>query len=50
MILHAFLVTDWDDDPANATPDEHDALGWFTADELGGPRLVDQTYPAWPPR
>jgi NADH pyrophosphatase NudC (nudix superfamily) len=47
VILHGFLVTNWDGDPANAAPEEHDALAWFTADELDGLRLVDQTYSPW---
>lgn len=32
--MHAFLVTGWSGEPANLAPDEHDALGWFTASEL----------------
>jgi hypothetical protein len=49
VILHGFLVTNWDGDPVNAEAEEHDALGWFTAGELGGLRLVDHTYSAWLP-
>jgi 8-oxo-dGTP pyrophosphatase MutT (NUDIX family) len=49
VILHGFLVTNWAGDPVNAEPEEHDALGWFTADELGGLRLVDQLYSEWLP-
>lgn len=49
VTLHGFLVTNWDGDPVNAEPEEHDTIGWFTPDELGGLRLVDQTYSAWLP-
>jgi 8-oxo-dGTP pyrophosphatase MutT (NUDIX family) len=48
-VLHGFLVTEWDGDLINAAPDEHDALAWFTADQLGGLRLADHAYAEWLP-
>lgn len=35
------LVSGWRGEPRNAAPDEHDEIGWFTADELGALRLAD---------
>ncbi len=29
-----FAVTAWSGEPVNAAPDEHRAIGWFSADEL----------------
>lgn len=31
---HGFRVDSWIGEPTNAAPDEHDGLGWFTADEI----------------
>jgi 8-oxo-dGTP pyrophosphatase MutT (NUDIX family) len=36
--LSAWLVRDWHGTPVNAAPDEHDAIDWFTVEEL--PALV----------
>jgi 8-oxo-dGTP pyrophosphatase MutT (NUDIX family) len=49
VVLRGFLVTDWDGDPINAAPEEHDALAWFTANELAAHRLADESYAAWLP-
>ncbi|MGN7246291.1 NUDIX domain-containing protein [Janibacter anophelis] len=38
--LHAFVVEAWEGTPANLEPDEHDAIGWFGADEVPGLRLA----------
>ena len=32
--VHAFLVTQWDGEPVNAAPEEHDGLRWFWPSEL----------------
>ena len=32
--MHAFLVTQWDGEPVNAAPEEHDDLGWFRPSDL----------------
>jgi 8-oxo-dGTP diphosphatase len=34
LALSSFLVTGWRGEPANAEPDEHDDLAWFSADEI----------------
>lgn len=39
--LYAFLVTDWEGEPRNAAPDEHDDLRWFEPTELADLRLAD---------
>jgi len=49
FVPHAFLVTGWVGRPTNAAPDEHDALGWFTGDDLARLRLVDPHYYDWLP-
>ena len=41
--VHAFLVTQWDGEPVNSAPDEHDDLRWFSPSELAG--LNWQTRP-----
>lgn len=30
---HVFAAHRWDGEPANLSPEEHDALGWFTPEE-----------------
>ena len=49
VIMHGFLITSWHGHPVNAAPDEHDALAWFSTDELNGLHLADDTYSAWLP-
>lgn len=39
--VHAFLVTEWDGEPVNSAPDEHDDLRWFSPSELAGLKLAD---------
>ncbi|MFG1880529.1 hypothetical protein [Micromonospora sp. NPDC049102] len=39
-----WLVEAWHGSPVNAAPDEHDAIGWFTEDELGGLCLAHDSY------
>ncbi len=39
--MHAFLVTRWDGEPANAAPEEHDDLRWFRPGELSDLKLAD---------
>lgn len=38
--LHAFVVEAWEGTPVNLEPDEHDAIGWFGADEVAALRLA----------
>lgn len=41
---HLFVVHSWDGEVVNAAPEEHDDLGWFTADELSSLVLADRRY------
>jgi 8-oxo-dGTP diphosphatase len=34
----------WTGTAANVAPDEHDAIAWFAADELGGVRFAHDSY------
>lgn len=36
-ILSAWLVREWQGEPANAAPEEHDDIGWFGLGELPPP-------------
>ncbi len=36
-LLSAWLVSDWQGDPANVAPEEHDDIGWFGLEELPPP-------------
>ncbi len=38
--VHAFLVTHWDGEPANAAPEEHDELRWFRPTDVADLRLA----------
>lgn len=42
--LSLWVVRSWHGHVANYAPDEHDALGWFAADELATIELVDPRY------
>jgi 8-oxo-dGTP diphosphatase len=37
-------VTDWHGTPANLVPEEHDAIAWFTAEELTTLELAHDSY------
>ena len=37
VLFTARLLSEWHGTPANAAPEEHDALGWFSLDELPPP-------------
>lgn len=41
LTTYAWLVTRWTGEVANLEPDEHDAVAWFTLDELKGLDLAD---------
>ena len=47
IAAHAFLTRRWIGQPVNAEPDEHDAVGWFTAAELPRLRLAQPSYLQW---
>ncbi len=36
----------WEGEPVNAAPDEHDDMGWFTADEVDGLTVAIPEVPA----
>ncbi len=41
--MSAFVVTDWQGEPSNTAPDEHDDLAWFTANEIADLQLAHPT-------
>ncbi len=43
--VRLFLVTQWDGDPCNLLPDEHDAVAWFTLDDAVRLSLAHAEYP-----
>lgn len=43
--VHLFLVSQWDGEPRNLLPDEHDAVAWFTADDAAKLTLAHAEYP-----
>jgi 8-oxo-dGTP diphosphatase len=43
--VHLFLVTQWDGEPRNLQPDEHDAVAWFTVDDAAKLTLAHAEYP-----
>lgn len=43
--IHLFLVTQWDGEPRNLLPDEHDAVAWFTVDDATKLTLAHADYP-----
>ena len=42
--MQIWLIEAWAGSPANAAPDEHDAIGWFQENQLGGLRLAHDSY------
>ena len=44
--MDVWIVDQWDGEPANADPDEHDALAWLNDIEMAGLRLADSRLPA----
>ena len=42
--LRVWLITEWSGEPRNMSPDEHDALAWFTTPAIGRLRLADNLY------
>ena len=41
--MDVFLVTGWRGTPANLAPEEHDAIAWFTVEELTGLEMAHET-------
>jgi 8-oxo-dGTP diphosphatase len=44
FVLRIWLVERWSGDPVNASPAEHDDLGWFDASEASGLSLAHSGY------
>jgi 8-oxo-dGTP diphosphatase len=44
FVLRIWLVERWAGDPVNASPAEHDDLGWFDASEASGLSLAHSGY------
>lgn len=42
--MQVWVVTDWAGSPLNASPDEHDDLGWFSVSEAADLHLADECY------
>ncbi|HTX83136.1 MAG TPA: NUDIX hydrolase [Streptosporangiaceae bacterium] len=42
--MQIWLIEAWAGSPANAAPDEHDAIAWFTEDALGELSLAHDSY------
>ena len=42
--MQVWLVEVWDGTPANAAPEEHDAIAWFEGAELAELRLAHESY------
>ena len=45
--LHVWLVEKWAGDPVNASPAEHDHLGWFDLAEASRMPLAHGSYLTW---
>jgi len=42
--MEIWLVTGWDGTPANLVPEEHDAIAWFTPEELTSLEMAHDSY------
>jgi 8-oxo-dGTP diphosphatase len=43
--LHIFAVSNWEGEPSNILPEEHDEIAWFTAEEASKLTLALDAYP-----
>ncbi|GGN87186.1 NTP pyrophosphohydrolase [Actinoplanes lobatus] len=43
--MQVWLIETWTGTPANLAPDEHDAIAWFTEDQLADLSLTHDSYP-----
>ena len=43
--MDVWVVDRWTGEPTNRAPEEHDALAWLTAQEMGALRLADPRLP-----
>ncbi len=44
--MQIWLIDTWTGSPVNVSPDEHDAIAWFTEDALAELALAHRSYPA----
>jgi 8-oxo-dGTP pyrophosphatase MutT (NUDIX family) len=44
FVLRVWLVERWIGDPVNASPEEHDDLGWFNVSQVAGLALAHSGY------
>lgn len=44
--MKLWVVENWEGDPVNAAPIEHETIGWFTESETQTLRLAHERYPA----
>ncbi len=44
LSLRVWVVSSWLGEVQNLEPEEHDDLGWFTREQLGGVSLADHEY------
>ena len=42
--MDIWLVTGWNGTPANLAPTEHDAVAWFSGEELTGLQMAHGSY------
>lgn len=45
LCVHLFLASQWDGEPRNLLPDEHDAIAWFTLEDAATLTLAHADYP-----
>ena len=43
--MDVWIIEQWEGEPTNANPDEHDALAWLTGSEMAGLKLADPRLP-----
>jgi 8-oxo-dGTP pyrophosphatase MutT (NUDIX family) len=44
--MKVWLITEWEGTPANASPDEHDDIAWFSEDQAMSLLLAHASYPS----
>jgi 8-oxo-dGTP diphosphatase len=42
--LRVWVVSEWIGDPTNTSPNEHDDIGWFSAQQISGLPLAHQSF------
>ena len=45
--MWVWTAGEWIGDPSNRAPDEHDEIGWLTAQDVLSLRLADPAYSGW---